>query len=76
VGDQEAFPFGELVKTYVVLPRRKSQFFGKSPFSAYYNIMGIFLGIILLVTLMIGAILYFGIRFIKKKFMVASQKNR
>jgi hypothetical protein len=76
VGDQEAFPFGELVKTYVVLPRLKSQFFGKSPFSAYYNIMGIFLGIILVVTLMIGAILYFGIRFIKKKFMVASRKNR
>lgn len=76
VGDREAFPFRELIKTYLVLPRLKSEFFGKSPFSAYSNIMGIFLGVIVLVTLTIAATFYFGIRFIKKRFKVASQKNR
>ncbi|MHC4987462.1 MAG: hypothetical protein ACYTFX_03055 [Planctomycetota bacterium] len=35
VGDIESFPFGELVKTYLVLPRLKSEFFGKSPFSGW-----------------------------------------
>jgi hypothetical protein len=70
VGDREAFPFRELVKTYIVLPRLKSDFFGKSPLLAYSNIMGIFLGIIVLATLIIATILYFGIRFIKKRFIV------
>jgi hypothetical protein len=69
VGDREAFPLRELIKTYLVLPRLKSEFFGKSPFSAYSNIMGIFLGVIVLVALIIAAILYFGIRFIKKRFI-------
>jgi hypothetical protein len=76
VGDREAFPLRELIKTYLVLPRLKSEFFGKSPFSAYSNIMGILLVIIVLVTSIIGAIFYFGIRFIRKRFMVTSQKNR
>jgi hypothetical protein len=76
VGDREVFPFRELIKTYLVLPRLKSEFFGKSSLSAYSNIMGIFLVIILLITLIIAAILYFGIRFIKKRFMVTNQKNR
>jgi len=76
IGDREAFPFGELVKTYLVLPRLKSEFFGKSPFSAYSNMMGIFLGFMLLVTLIIAAILYFGIRVIKKRLKVTNQMNR
>lgn len=76
IGDREAFPFGELVKTYLVLPRLKSEFFGKSPFSAYSNMMGIFLGFMLLVTLIIAAILYFGIRLIKKRLKVTNQINR
>lgn len=76
IGDREAFPFGELVKTYLVLPRLKSEFFGKSPFSAYSNLMGIFLGFMLLVTLIIAAILYFGFRVIKKRLKVTNQKIR
>ena len=57
IGDKESFPLGELVNAYLILPRLKSEFWGKSPFSAYNNIMGIFLGIILLavaVVLVIG----------------------
>ena len=67
IGDREAFPFGELVKTYLVLPRLKSEFFGKSPFSAFSNIMGIFLGIIILIVLVIAAAFYFGIKMIRKR---------
>ena len=74
VGDREAFPFGELIRTYLVLPRLKSEFFGKSPFSAYLNLMGIFLGFMLLGTLIIVAIIYFSIRFIKKRFKGRYQK--
>lgn len=67
VGDREAFPFDEIIKTYIVLPRLKSEFFGKSPFSAYSNIMGIFLAVIILVILITAAILFFAIKFIKKR---------
>jgi hypothetical protein len=67
VGDVEAFPLPELIKTYAVLPRLKSEFFGKNPFSAYNNIMGIFLGGLILIVLVILVTAYFGIKFIKKR---------
>ena len=67
IGNQESFPFGELVKTYLVLPRLKSEFFGKSPFSAYSNRMGMFLGILLLMGLVLAAVLYVMIRMIRKR---------
>jgi hypothetical protein len=67
VGNKESFPFIELVKTYGVLPRLKSEFFGKSPFSAYSNRMGMFLGFMLLMGLVFAAGLYFGIRLIRKR---------
>ncbi|MHC4906392.1 MAG: hypothetical protein ACYTEN_11290 [Planctomycetota bacterium] len=73
VGDIESFPFGELVKTYLVLPRLKSEFFGKSPFSAYSNRMGMFLGIMLLMGLVSAAVLYIGIRLIRKRINKKSQ---
>ncbi len=75
IGDREAFPFGELVKTYLVLPRLKSEFFGKSVFSAYWNIMGIFLGIFIVLAMIIAACITFGFRFIKKKRLTTHQKN-
>ena len=67
VGDQESFPFTEVVKTYCVLPRLKSEFFGKSPFFAFSNRMGMFLGFMLLVVLAFAVILYAGIRSIRKR---------
>jgi hypothetical protein len=75
VGDREAFPFGELIKTYLVLPRLKSEFFGKSPFSAYSNIMGIFLGIIILIVLVIAAAIFLGIKCIKKRRPLVKMKS-
>ena len=67
VGDKESFPFAELIKTYMVLPRLKSEFFGKSPFSAYSNIMGIFLAVIVAATLLIATFLFLGIKYIRKR---------
>jgi hypothetical protein len=67
IGDKEAFPLGELVRTYAVLPRLKSEFFGKSPFSAYFNIMGIFLAVILVSTGVIFITVFYSIKFIRKK---------
>ena len=74
VGDVEAFPLPELIKTYALLPRLKSEFFEKSPFSAYNNIMGIFLGGFILIVLVTVVTAYFGIKFIKKKCRAAHQE--
>jgi len=67
IGDVESFPFTELVKTYYVLPRLKSEFFGKSPFTAYSNRMGIFLAVLLLILLLFAVVLYLGIRRVRKR---------
>lgn len=75
IGDREAFPFGELVKTYLVLPRLKSEFFGKSPFSAYSNIMGIFLAVILIALLLLVTALSLLIRRIRKRWLRVKMKS-
>lgn len=67
IGDREAFPLGELVRTYAVLPRLKSEFFGKSPFSAYFNIMGIFLAVILFIAGIISITIIYSIKLIRKR---------
>jgi hypothetical protein len=74
VGDREAFPLGELIRTYAVLPRLKSEFFGKSPFSAYFNIMGIFLAVILVVAGAISVPVFYGIRLIRKRLRISHRR--
>ncbi|MHC5137821.1 MAG: hypothetical protein ACYSN7_04625 [Planctomycetota bacterium] len=74
VGDVEAFPLPELIKTYAVLPRLKSEFFEKSPFSAYNNIMGIFLGGFILIVVGVVVTTYCVIKFIKKRCRAANQE--
>ncbi len=49
VGKEESFPAGEIIRTIVVLPRLKKEFFGKSPLTAFFNLSGVFLLIILVV---------------------------
>ncbi len=66
IGDREAFPLGELVRTYAVLPRLKSEFFGKSPFSAYFNVMGIFLAVILVIAGVLFITVFYSIQRIRK----------
>ena len=75
IGDREAFPLGELARTYTVLPRLKSEFFGKSPFSAYFNIMGIFLAVILIIAGVIIITVFYSIKFIRKKLKQKKLKS-
>lgn len=63
VGKTESFPFVEIVKTYLVLPRLKT-FFERSPFTAYFNRCGLFL-LVLLIPLCL--IVFFLIRFVRKR---------
>jgi hypothetical protein len=74
VGDREAFPLGELIRTYAVLPRLKSEFFGKNPFSAFFNIMGIFLAVILVITGAISVPIFYGIRLIRKRLHISHRR--
>jgi hypothetical protein len=54
VGRIESFPFGETVKTIYVMPKLKT-FFETSPFTAFFNIIGLFLfgAIAIIITLIL-----------------------
>jgi len=45
VGEREEFPLKEIVQTLFVLPKLKAEFFEKSPWTAYFNLVGLFLAI-------------------------------
>jgi hypothetical protein len=49
IGEREEFPPKEIIKTIILLPSLKKDFFNKSPFTAYFNLTGLFLLIFLLV---------------------------
>jgi hypothetical protein len=67
VGKTESFPFIEIVKTYIVLPKLKKDFFGKSPFTAYFNYCGMFLLIILVLLVIIILVLVYFVKRYKRK---------
>jgi len=45
VGEREEFPLKEMVQTLFVLPKLKTEFFERSPWTAYFNLVGLFLAI-------------------------------
>jgi hypothetical protein len=59
VGEREEFPLGEMVQTLFVLPKLKAEFFERPPWSAYYNLVGLFLliGIGILVGIIVAIVL-------------------
>jgi hypothetical protein len=63
VGKVESFPPMEILKTFIVLPKIKQDFFGKSPLTAYFNLSGLFL---LVVIFILAAISYIMVRLIRK----------
>jgi len=63
IGKIESFPPKEILKTILILPQLKKDFFGKSPFSAYLN----YTGLILIGFLIIVAIIIFLVIFILRK---------
>jgi len=52
VGQKEEFPFNEIVNMVVTLPELK-KFFGKSPFTAFFNLIGLYIFVILAFILLI-----------------------
>lgn len=43
VGEREEFPANEIIHTLFVLPKLKVEFFERSPWTAYFNLVGLFL---------------------------------
>jgi hypothetical protein len=62
VGKKESFPFKEIMKLFVTLPKVKS-FFGKPEYMAFLNLIGLYL---LLAILAIAIVAYWTIESIKK----------
>ena len=63
VGAVESFPLEEIVKTLIILPRLKRDFFGKSIFSAYWNLSGL----VLAACLIVAAAAFYAARSLLKK---------
>jgi hypothetical protein len=74
IGEKEEFPPNEIINTLILLPKLKSDFFNKSPFSAYFNRIGlmVFGPIIILVCLIIA---FWAIRRILKDKKKKKQKK-
>jgi hypothetical protein len=47
IGKKEKFPPGEILRTIVILPKLKKTFFEKSPLTAYFNLSGVFLLVVI-----------------------------
>jgi hypothetical protein len=68
VGKIESFPPVEIIKTIFALPKIKKDFFNKSPLTAYFNISGLFLLILLIILLgLIFLIRYLVIKYKKRR---------
>ena len=66
-GDIESFPIDEIIHTVKTLPTLKTDFFGKPAYTAFTNLVGLFLGVSLLVMAALVVFVYFAGRKILKK---------
>lgn len=66
VGEKEEFPAGEIINTIKVLPKLKSDFFGKSAWSAFFNRIGLFLIIPLAIIVVVLVLIIFVVRKLSK----------
>jgi hypothetical protein len=62
VGQAESFPLNETIKLFVSLPQLK-QYFGKSGYTAFFNLVGLFF----LIQIVIFVVVIFGLVWIVKK---------
>lgn len=67
VGREERFTFSETVAMVTVLPTLKRDFFEKSPLSAFYNLVGLFMLISLLIMLALAAGVFWLVKYIRKQ---------
>lgn len=63
VGTIDTFPPGEIVRTLLLLPRLKSEFFEKSVWTAYFNYSGLFAFLVLMLALILFV---FGYKFVHR----------
>ncbi len=49
IGGQEKFPPPEIIKALILLPKLKASFFDKSPWTAYFNLAGLYLAALILI---------------------------
>lgn len=61
IGKIESFPFNEQVKTIIALPKLKV-FFERSPFTAFFNLIGLFLFVLLVIACLVIWLIVFIIR--------------
>jgi hypothetical protein len=59
VGEREEFPLKEMIHTLFVLPKLKADFFERSPWTSYFNLVGLFLliGIGIVVGIVVAVVL-------------------
>jgi len=67
VGEKESFPPAEMLKTILTLPKLKKDFFNKSPLTAFFNLIGLYLFIALVIILLIGGLIIFIFKKIRKR---------
>jgi hypothetical protein len=67
IGERESFTPSEILRTIAVLPKLKSDFFNRSPMTAYFNRTGLFLLLmILLASAILSAAVYVARRILTK----------
>jgi len=67
VGEKEEFPLDETINTLLLLPSLKKNFFNKPPLTAYFNLIGLFLFVPLVILLAISLGFFFFFRKKKKE---------
>jgi len=67
VGEKEEFPLNEIIKTVKTLPKLKKDFFEKSPWGAFFNRIGLFLSIPILILITLVTIIILVFKRIKRK---------
>lgn len=58
IGEREEFPLAEVLRTLVVLPTLKREFFGKPAWTAYFNLIGLFIAVPILVLVSAGIVVW------------------
>ena len=58
VGEIESFPADEMLKTLFLLPSLKSQFFNKPAYTAYFNMIGVFIFVPIIILIVVVVIAY------------------
>ena len=71
VGQAESFPLNESLKLFVSLPQLK-HYFGKSGFTAFFNLIGLFLLILTVISAIFVFVLIWVVKMLRKKILRTS----